>query len=77
MKSVNHKIEQMMDMHNNHPLSTKCNISSLQLHKQIFLKQQVIDTLIDHDTLHYFNEWKGIGPIAEVLTPVVVEPPQD
>ena len=77
MNSINDKIEQMVDMHNHHPLSTESNKCSLQFHQQSVLNHQAINTLIKFDTFHCLNKCKGVDPIVCDVTPVVVEPPQD
>ena len=77
MKSTNHNIEEMVDIHNYYPLLTEGNKCDLQLHKQSLLKHQVIDTIIDSGTLHYLNEWKGIDHTTDVPPPIVAEPTQD
>ena len=76
-KAINHKIEEMMGIHNNNPFSTEVNKYTLHLYQQILSKHQVVENLIDTDTLHFLNEWKGIDSITDGPTPIVVEPPQD
>ena len=56
MKAINRKIQEIVGMLSNHPLSTEGNKSSLQMYQSSTLKHQVIDTIIDPDAFHYLSE---------------------
>ena len=40
-------------------------------------EHQLVDSIIDPDTLHFLSCWQGVGPLSEGTTLVIIEPPQD
>ena len=77
MKITNHKTQTMKNDCNNNPLSTEGNKSPLQLCQASILKHQVVDGMIDPETLHFLSEWQGIDPLLEGLDPMIAELTQD
>ena len=76
MQEINNKIEAMTTIHMNHSLCTEDNKYDLQTCQTSILKHQVIDSMIDLDTLHYLSERQGIDPLSKGPPPINVETPQ-
>ena len=58
---------------NHHPLSTVGHKSTKSLYLKISLKNQVISSIIDPETLYHFSEWQNTPPIF-VRGPIVNPP---
>ena len=67
----------MMNYCKNHHLSTEGNKSHVHLCQASILKHQVINSMLDPNTLHCCSEWQGIDPFPESPSPMIVERPQD
>ena len=57
MNGINNKLEEMITIFNNDPLSIEGKKSPLQLCQTRIFKHQVVDSVIDPDTLYFLSEW--------------------